>query len=128
MKNYKNDLRKKREIVESFNKPNESIKYFEKLLKSPRSKNNISGLGYTSIKEGKSSKTIEERSDKCKNSKPTCHFYGKKGHTANVYRRKNANQNEKPKNMGHFHKCNKQGHHAHECKTKTSSTQIFEGH
>ena len=35
----KNDLRREREIAESFNKPNESIKYFEKLLKSPRSNN-----------------------------------------------------------------------------------------
>ena len=34
-----NDLRIEKEIVESFNKPNEAIKYFEKLLKSPRSSN-----------------------------------------------------------------------------------------
>ena len=33
-----NDLIKEKKIVESFNKPNEAIKYFEKLLKSPRSK------------------------------------------------------------------------------------------
>ena len=74
-----NDLRREKEIVESFNKPNEAIKYFEQLLKSPRSSNDTSGLGYTNTKEGESSKTIEERSDKCKNSKPSCHFCSKKG-------------------------------------------------
>ena len=47
-----NDLRREREIVESFNKPNEAIKYFEQLLKSLRSNNDTSGLGYTSTKEG----------------------------------------------------------------------------
>ena len=69
-----NGLRREREITKSFNKPNEAIKYFEKLLNSPRSSNDTSGLGYTSIEEGESSKTTEERSDKGKNSKPTYHF------------------------------------------------------
>ena len=103
-KQLQNDLRREREIVESFNKPNEAIKYFEQLLKSPRSNNDTLGLGYTSTEEGESSKTAEERNDKGKNSKPTCHYCGKKGHTANVCRRKNANQHDKPKNMGHCHK------------------------
>ena len=115
----KNDLRREREIAESFNKPNESIKYFEQLLKSPRSNNDTIGLVCTSTEEGDSSKTTKERNEKGKNSKPTFHFCGKKGHTTNVCRSKNANQHVKPKNMGHFHKCNKQGHQAHECKTKT---------
>ena len=105
-----NYLRREREIAESFNKPNEAIKYFEQLLKSPRSSNDTSRLGYTSIVEGESSKTSEERNDKGKNSKPTCHFCGKKGHTTNVSRRKNAYQHVKPKNMTHFHKYNKKGH------------------
>ena len=95
-----NDLRREREIVESFNKPNEVIKYFEQLLKSPRSNNDTSGLGYTSTEEGESSKTAKERSDKGRNSKPTCHFSSKKGHTANVCRSKNDNQHNEPKNMG----------------------------
>ena len=86
-----NDLRREKEIVESFNKPNEAIKYFEQLLKSPRSNNDTSGLGYTNTEEGDSSKNAEERSDKGKNTKPTCHFYGKKGHTTNVCRSKNVN-------------------------------------
>ena len=39
-----NDLRREKEIAEKFNKPNEAIKYFEQLLKSPRSNNDTSGL------------------------------------------------------------------------------------
>ena len=104
-----NDLRREGEIVESFNKPNEAIKYFEQLLKSPRSSNDTLGQGYTITKDKESSKTIEERNDKGKNSKPICHFCGKKAYTTNVCKRKNANQYDKPKNMGHYHKCNKQG-------------------
>ena len=46
------DLKREKEFVESFNKPNESIKYFEQLLRSPRSNNEKSRLGYTSTKEG----------------------------------------------------------------------------
>ena len=68
------------------------------------------GLDYTSNEEGKSSKTVEERSIKGKNSKPTCHYCGKKGHIANVCKSKNANQNANPKPMTHYQKCNKQGH------------------
>ena len=75
-------------------------------------------MGYISTEEGESSKTIEERKNKGKKSKPTCHHRGKKGHTTNVCRNKNANWNAKPKFMTHCHKCNKQGHQAHECRTK----------
>lgn len=46
------DLKREKEFVESFNKPSESIKYFEKLMRSPRSNNDTSILGYTSTKEG----------------------------------------------------------------------------
>ena len=88
-KQLQSDLRREREIAESFNKPNEAIKYFEKLLKSPRSNNDTSGLGYTSIEEGESSKVVEERNIKGKNSKPICHYCGKKQHTTNVCKRKN---------------------------------------
>ena len=105
-----NDLRREKEIAENFNKSIEAIKYFEQLLKSPRSSNDTLGLGFTSTEEGESSKTTEERSDKVKNTKTTCHFCGKKGHTSNVCRSKKANQHDKPKNKGHCHKCNKQGH------------------
>ena len=55
-KKLQNNLRREREIAESFNKPNEAIKYFEKLLKSPRSNNDTSRLGYASTEEGESSK------------------------------------------------------------------------
>ena len=62
-------------------------------MKSPRSSRDTIGLGYTSIEEGESSKTTEERSIQGNNSKQTCDYYGKKGHTTNVYRSKNVNQN-----------------------------------
>ena len=100
-----NDLKREKEFVESFNKPSEDIKYFEHLMISPRSNNDTSGLGYTSIEEGESSKSVEERSNKGKNSKPTCHNCGKKGHIANVCRSKIVNYNVKRKSMVHFHKC-----------------------
>ena len=48
----KNDWKREKEFVESFNKPNEAIKYFEQLLRSPRSNNDTSRLGYTSTEEG----------------------------------------------------------------------------
>ena len=85
------DLRREREIAESFNKPNETIKYFEQLLKSPRTNNDTARLGYTSTEEGESSKTTKERNDKGKHSNLTCHYCGKKGHTTNVCKSKNAN-------------------------------------
>ena len=75
-----------------------------------RSNNDTSGLGYTSTKEGDSSKSAEERNNKGKNYKPTCHDCGKKEHNADVCRRKTTNQNVKPKIMTHCHKCNKECH------------------
>ena len=104
------------------------MKYFEQLLKSPRSSRDTIGLGYTSTEEGESSKTIEERNNKGKNSKPTCHYYGKKGHAANVCRSNDANHNTKPKPMAQCHKCNKKGHQTHECWTRTTNVPKFEGH
>ena len=94
MKNEKlqNNLRREKEIAESFNKSSKAIKHFEELSKSPRSNNDTSGLGFTSTKEGESLKSAEKRSDKGKNTKPTCHFCGTKGHIANVCRSKKTNQ------------------------------------
>ena len=85
-------------------------------------------MGYISTNKGESSKAAEERNNKGKNPKPTCHYYGKKGHTTNVCRRKSAKQNAKPKFMNHYHKCKKQGHQEHECKTKTMNAPKFEIH
>ena len=85
------DLEREKESAKSFNKPNEAIKYFEQLLRSPRSNNDTSRLGYTSTEEGESSKSAKERNNKGKNSKATCHNCGKKGHTANVCRSKTEN-------------------------------------
>ena len=80
-----NELKREKEIAKSFNKSSEAIKHFEQFLKSPRSSNDTIGLGFTSTEEGETSKSAEQRSDKGNNSKPTCHFYNKRGHTANVY-------------------------------------------
>ena len=99
-------MKREKEFIDSFNKPNEAIQYFEQLLKSPRSSRDTTGLGYTSNEEGESSKTIEERSIRGKNSKPTFHYCGKKGHTSNVCRSKNA----KAKSMTYYQKCKRQGH------------------
>ena len=87
-----NELKREKEIVENFNKLSEAIKHFEQLLKSSRSSNDTSRLGFTSTEEGETSKSAEKRSDKGKNSKPTSHFYNKKGHTTNACRSRNTNQ------------------------------------
>ena len=63
-----NDLKREKEFAKCFNKPNEAIKYFEQLLRSPRSNNDTFGLVYTSTKEGESSKNAKERNTKGKNS------------------------------------------------------------
>ena len=68
-----NELKREKEYANNINKPIEAIRYFEQLLESPKSSRDIAGLGYTSNEEGESSKAIEERSIKGKNSKPTCH-------------------------------------------------------
>ena len=86
------------------NKSSEAIKYFEQLMKSPRKNNDTLGLGYTSTEEGETSKSAEQRSDKGKDSKPTCHYYNKKGHTANVCRNRMINQKNIPKSKWCCHK------------------------
>ena len=86
------ELKREKEIAESFNKSSEAIKHFEQLLKSPKSSNDTSRLGFTSTEEGETSKSVEQRSDKGKNSKPTCHFCSKKGNTANVCRSRKTSQ------------------------------------
>ena len=121
----RNNLKREKKFSINFNKPSEAIKYFEQLMRSPRSNSDSSRLGYTSIEEGELPKSGEERSNKGKNSKPTCHNCGKIGHTTNVCRRKTTNQNPKQKFMGHYYKYNKQRHQAHECRIKTISIQIF---
>ena len=60
-------------MEKNFNKSSEAIKHFEQLLKSPRPNNDTSGLGFTITKEGETSKSAKQRSDKGKNLKPACH-------------------------------------------------------
>ena len=45
-------MKREKEFTKSFNKPSESIKYFEKLMRSPRSNNDTCRLGYTGTEEG----------------------------------------------------------------------------
>ena len=45
-------IEKEKEFAESFNKSNEAIKYFEQLLRSPRSSRDTIGLDYISTEEG----------------------------------------------------------------------------
>ena len=123
-----NELKREKVFVDSFNKPSEAIRYFEQILNSPKSSRDTTGLGYTSNEEGESSKTIEERSIKGKNSKAICHYCGKKGHTSNVCRSKNENEKAKEKSMTYYQKCKKQGHQTHECWTKITKVPKFEGH
>ena len=87
-----NELKREKEKADNFNKTSEAMKHFEKSLKSPRSNNDTSGLGFTSTKEGETSNSAEKRSEKGKNSKPTCHYYDKKGHNTNVCRSRKTNQ------------------------------------
>ena len=60
-------------------------------MRSPRPNNDKSGLGYTSTKEGDSSKSSEERSKNGQNSKPICRNCGKIGHIGNAFRSKFGN-------------------------------------
>ena len=101
-----NELKREKEIEENFNKSSEAIKHFEQLMKSPRTNNHTLVIGYTSTKVGESSKSVEQRSDKGKDSKPTCHYCNKKGHTANVCRSRRINQPNTPKSKGYCYKCN----------------------
>ena len=103
-------MKREKEIAENLNKSSEAIKYFEQLMKSPRTNNDTSGLGFTSIEVGETSKCVEQRSDKGKDSKPTCHYCNKKGHIANVYKSRRINQQNIPKSKGYCHKCTMQGH------------------
>ena len=105
------------------NKSRKFIRYFEELMRSPRSSSDTSGLGHvkhsSSTKEGESSKSGEQRNAKFK-GKPTCHHCGKLGHTANICRRKNGMKNPKPKFNGNYFNFKKKGHQEHECRSKKS--------
>ena len=78
---------------------------FEDLLRSPRSINDTSGLGYDW--KGESSRNGEKKNSK---GKPTCHHYGKIGHTTKICRRKNGNHSPKKNTKGQYMKCKKIGH------------------
>ena len=54
-----NELERAKKIAENFNKSSKAIKHFEQFLKSPRSNNDTSRLGFTSTEEGETSKSVE---------------------------------------------------------------------
>ena len=83
-------------------KSSEAVRYFEDLLRSPKSINGTSRLGYA--KKGESSNNGEKKNTK---GKPTCHHCGKIGHTKNICRSKNVNHDPKKTVTG---KSQKEGH------------------
>ena len=101
----RNDLRSEKELLERMNKPSEAIRYFEELMRSPRSSSDTFTLGHekysSSIKEEDSSNNVEKRNANSKD-RPTCHHSDKLGHTANICMRKNGMQNHKPKFIGNI--------------------------
>ena len=54
------------------------------MMKYPRPNNDTTRLGSSNNEEGESSKSGEQRNNKCKHYKPTCHNCGKLGHTTKV--------------------------------------------
>lgn len=119
----KNELRTKKELLEGMNKPSEAIKYFEEMMRSPRSIRYNFGLRYnkhiSSINEGESSKNGDQRNSKSK-GKPTCHYLGKCEHSTNIFQRKNGIKTSKPKFIGNFFNFKKVGHKENERRSKKS--------
>ena len=85
-------------------------------MKSPRRNNDTTRLGYTITKEGESFKSGEQRNNKGKNYKPTCHNYGKIGHTKNICRN-NKFKNYKPT----CHNCRKLDHTTNVCRSNNEN-------
>ncbi len=123
-----NELNREKEIAENLNKSSEAIKYFEQLLKFQRSTHDTLGLGYNSTEVGESSKSVEQRSDKGKDYKPTCHYCNKKRHTANICRSRRINQPNTHKRKSYYHKYKMQGHMKQDYRSKIPRTQRFDGH
>ena len=98
----------KKELLERMNIPSEAIRYFEELMRSPRSSSDTSSLGHdtnsSSIEVGESSKSGEQRNIKSRD-KPTCHHCGKLGCIANICRIKNGMKNLKTKFTSNYINC-----------------------
>ena len=77
------------------NKSSEVVRYFEDLLRSPKSINDTSRLGYA--EKGESSSNGEKNNTK---GKIACHHYGKIGHISNICRSKNGNHSLKKNTKG----------------------------
>ena len=79
-------------------KSSEVVRYFEDLLRSPRSINDTSRLGYISnFEKGESSSNGENKNNR---GKPTCNHCGKIGHKTNICKIKNGNHHSKQNNKG----------------------------
>lgn len=116
------------------NKPSEAIRYFEELMRSPRSSNDTYGLGHPKhhslTEEGESSKSGELRNTNLK-VKHTCYHCGKLGHTTNICGSKTVMQNPNPNFSSYCFSYKKQGHQTHECRSKVNNTPTaprFEGY
>lgn len=116
---FQNELNREKEIAKNLNKSSEAIKYFEQLMKFPRSAHDTLRLGYNSTEVGETSKNVEQRSDKGTYSKPTFH-------TANVCRSRRINQLNTPKSKSYCHKCNMKGHMTQDCRSKITRTHRFD--
>ena len=63
-------MKRETEIAENFNKSSEAIKHFEQLLKSPRSNNDTSGLGFTALKKVKHQRVLKKEVKKVRTQNP----------------------------------------------------------
>ena len=96
------------------NNSSEALRYFEDLLRSPKSISDTFGLGYA--RKGVSSSDREKKNTK---GKPTFHHCGKIGHKTNICKRKNGNHGPKQNTKG---KNQKEGHQIHQRNFKTLAT------
>ena len=65
-----NELKREKDTAENLNKSSEAIKYFEQLLKSPRSSHDTSGLGYTSTEIVNHQKMLSKEVKKVRTPNP----------------------------------------------------------
>ena len=95
-----NQLTNERELLEWMKKSNEEVRYFEELMRSPRSSSDTSILGHiknhSSTREGETSKS-GEKSNQREKGKPTRYHCYKMGHTINICKNKTGKENPKPK-------------------------------
>ena len=129
----RDELISEKVLLERMHKPSKAIRYFEELMRSPRSSSDTHGFGhikkYSPMKEGELSKSGEKIFLKPE-GKPRCHHCVKLGHTTNICKRKFDKKNPKSKFISNYFNCKKKGYQEHEYMSKESDTPIapiFEG-